>query len=124
MGIRRRTNVRIAAAVAAAFAVFAALITIGWRRRRAHAEPTFTPITGSRRRRTTRVARLGARRASAEAWHRARRTFASAHQLRTAADVVEVLGEMKGALAKLGQMASYLDETMPAPMRDALATLQ
>ena len=31
---------------------------------------------------------------------------------------------MKGALAKLGQMASYLDETMPAPMREALASLQ
>jgi predicted unusual protein kinase regulating ubiquinone biosynthesis (AarF/ABC1/UbiB family) len=93
----------------------------------------FTPVSGSRRTRTAGVARLIARRASATAWHRARRTFASAprraeldtaHQLRNAADVAAVLGEMKGALAKLGQMASYLDETMPAPMRDALASLQ
>ncbi len=34
------------------------------------------------------------------------------------------LGEMKGALMKLGQMASYLDEGMPEPMRQALASLR
>ncbi len=33
------------------------------------------------------------------------------------------LGEMKGALMKLGQMASYLGEGMPEPMRQALAGL-
>ena len=93
----------------------------------------FVQVTGSRSARTARIASLGARRAQAEAWHRARRTFVSAprraeldsaHQLRNAADVAAVLGEMKGALAKLGQMASYLDETMPEPMREALASLQ
>src|SRR5450432_3610733 len=31
---------------------------------------------------------------------------------------------MKGALMKIGQMASYLDDGMPEPMRLALATLQ
>jgi predicted unusual protein kinase regulating ubiquinone biosynthesis (AarF/ABC1/UbiB family) len=31
---------------------------------------------------------------------------------------------MKGALMKIGQMASYLDDGMPAPVRDALASLQ
>jgi predicted unusual protein kinase regulating ubiquinone biosynthesis (AarF/ABC1/UbiB family) len=83
--------------------------------------------------RTARVARLGARRARAAALHRARRTFASAerrvaldeqHRLRTAADVAGALGAMKGALMKLGQMASYVDETMPPELREALATLQ
>ena len=44
--------------------------------------------------------------------------------MHSAQDVAAVLGEMKGALMKLGQMASYLDESMPAPMREALATLQ
>mgnify|MGYP003845045705 CR=1 FL=1 len=34
------------------------------------------------------------------------------------------LGGMKGALMKLGQMASYLDEGMPGPMREALAGLR
>src|SRR5258708_22943379 len=33
--------------------------------------------------------------------------------LRTADDVVEELGSMKGALMKLGQMASYIDDHMP-----------
>ena len=74
-------------------------------------------------------ARIGARRAARQA----RATFASAErreqlrseqQLRTAADVVETLGRMKGALMKLGQMASYLDEGLPEPVRDALSTLQ
>ncbi|HEX9099804.1 MAG TPA: AarF/ABC1/UbiB kinase family protein [Candidatus Dormibacteraeota bacterium] len=44
--------------------------------------------------------------------------------LRTADDVVEELGSMKGALMKLGQMASYIDEDMPASFRTAMARLQ
>src|SRR5436190_16586557 len=31
---------------------------------------------------------------------------------------------MKGALMKIGQMASYLDDGLPQPVRDALASLQ
>ncbi len=34
------------------------------------------------------------------------------------------LGQMKGALMKLGQMASYLDQGMPEHVRAALADLQ
>jgi predicted unusual protein kinase regulating ubiquinone biosynthesis (AarF/ABC1/UbiB family) len=45
-------------------------------------------------------------------------------QLRTAAEVTAALGSMKGALMKLGQMASYLDTGLPDPMRGALAGLQ
>ena len=44
--------------------------------------------------------------------------------LRTAADVVEELGSMKGALMKLGQMASYIDEDMPQTFRTAMRRLQ
>ena len=44
--------------------------------------------------------------------------------LRTADDVVETLGSMKGALMKLGQMASYIDEDMPQTFRAAMASLQ
>jgi predicted unusual protein kinase regulating ubiquinone biosynthesis (AarF/ABC1/UbiB family) len=44
--------------------------------------------------------------------------------LRTADDVAEELGSMKGALMKLGQMASYIDEDMPATFRTAMARLQ
>src|SRR5262249_49155721 len=46
------------------------------------------------------------------------------HQLRTASDVADALGELKGAMMKLGQMASYLDDGLPEPVRAALAGLQ
>ena len=42
----------------------------------------------------------------------------------TANAVADELGQMKGALMKLGQMASYLDEGLPEPMRMALAQLR
>ncbi len=45
-------------------------------------------------------------------------------ELKTASAVAEQLGQMKGALMKLGQMASYLDEGLPEPMRMALAQLR
>jgi predicted unusual protein kinase regulating ubiquinone biosynthesis (AarF/ABC1/UbiB family) len=44
--------------------------------------------------------------------------------MRTAEDVAEELGSMKGALMKLGQMASYIDEDMPETVRAAMARLQ
>ena len=53
-----------------------------------------------------------------------RRRLQAARERRDANDVVASLGEMKGALMKLGQMASYLDEGMPEPMRHALAQLR
>ena len=45
-------------------------------------------------------------------------------ELQTAEPIAEALGNMKGALMKLGQMASYLDQGMPEPVREALAELQ
>jgi predicted unusual protein kinase regulating ubiquinone biosynthesis (AarF/ABC1/UbiB family) len=45
-------------------------------------------------------------------------------QITTAAQVASELGQMKGALMKLGQMASYLDDGLPEPMRVALAQLR
>ena len=65
--------------------------------------------------------------------HRAKRVFASAErkesldaefELKSAEQVVAALGNMKGALMKLGQMASYLDDGLPEPVREALAQLQ
>ncbi len=53
-----------------------------------------------------------------------RRRLQAERERRDAEDVVSSLGDMKGALMKLGQMASYLDEGMPAPMREALAQLR
>jgi predicted unusual protein kinase regulating ubiquinone biosynthesis (AarF/ABC1/UbiB family) len=58
--------------------------------------------------------------ASVERRHELRHELA----LRTADDVAEELGSMKGALMKLGQMASYIDEDMPESFRNAMARLQ
>lgn len=79
------------------------------------------------------MAGLGARSGGRWAMARARQVFADAErsealdverELRTSADVVEVLGNMKGALMKIGQMASYLDVGLPESTRSSLAQLQ
>jgi predicted unusual protein kinase regulating ubiquinone biosynthesis (AarF/ABC1/UbiB family) len=44
--------------------------------------------------------------------------------LRTAEDVAQTLGAMKGVLMKIGQMASYLDEGLSPAVRRTLARLQ
>jgi predicted unusual protein kinase regulating ubiquinone biosynthesis (AarF/ABC1/UbiB family) len=83
--------------------------------------------------RSARLAGLGLRSGGGYAVHRVQRAVASgerrtdldeAFQLRTAEQVTEALGHMKGALMKLGQMASYLDPGLPEPVRDALSQLQ
>lgn len=83
--------------------------------------------------RTASLAVLGSKVGTATAATKAQQLFASperraeldqALQLRTAEEVAAALGTMKGALMKLGQMASYLDDAVPEPMREALAALQ
>jgi predicted unusual protein kinase regulating ubiquinone biosynthesis (AarF/ABC1/UbiB family) len=77
--------------------------------------------------------RLGARVGGVYAGTAARKTFASSarradldrsREMVTAQHVADELGQMKGALMKLGQMASYLDEGLPEPLRVALGQLQ
>lgn len=96
------------------------------RRERAHLRTTRTQ-------RNVDVARLGATVGVHYASTAARKMFAGAErrieldrerELKTAEAVAERLGNMKGALMKLGQMASYVDEALPAPLRDALSALQ
>ena len=95
------------------------------------------PFEGLRRRsrssRNVTIAAAGGRAGADFALHRARRVFASAErrdeldrafELRTAEQVAATLGNLKGALMKVGQMASYLDQGLPEPVRDALAQLQ
>ena len=53
-----------------------------------------------------------------------REAVAAAAELRTARQVSDALGGMKGALMKLGQMASFLDDELPEAYRVALAELQ
>jgi predicted unusual protein kinase regulating ubiquinone biosynthesis (AarF/ABC1/UbiB family) len=83
--------------------------------------------------RSASLARLGAKVGGTYASTAARKAFASAERrielddrrrLTTAAAVADQLGQMKGALMKLGQMASYLDEGLPEPLRMALAQLR
>ncbi len=87
----------------------------------------------SRMGRTAEIAGLGARGGGRWAMSKARQVFADAErkealeaerELRTTADVIEVLGNMKGALMKIGQMASYLDVGLPESTRTSLAQLQ
>ena len=122
----------MAAAVIASFgaaaATYIAVKKAGENRRAA------TPLASTTRiARTADVARLSTKAGGSYAVHRARRAFASAerketldaeHQLRTAEQVAEALGHMKGALMKVGQMASYLDQGLPEPIREQLAQLQ
>ena len=87
----------------------------------------------SRWRRNSKLARLGARIGIGHAATSARKVFANAErkevlsrerEMKTAQQVAGELGNMKGALMKLGQMASYLDDGLPESLRLALAQLQ
>jgi predicted unusual protein kinase regulating ubiquinone biosynthesis (AarF/ABC1/UbiB family) len=122
----RRPTATLLAGVAV---VAAAARVLG--RRRSGAGGAVGPTSAAAR--NGRLAWAGAQSGATYAMHRARRAFAApsarptideAFQLRTAAQVVATLGNMKGALMKLGQMASYLDDGMPAPLQQALASLQ
>jgi predicted unusual protein kinase regulating ubiquinone biosynthesis (AarF/ABC1/UbiB family) len=113
-----------------AAALFATGVAIATIRRR---EPSGPVVGGGFLGRNARLARLGARTTGGYAVHRARRVFASAerrdeldraHEIRSAEQVATELGNMKGALMKLGQMVSYLDEGLPEHLRTALAQLQ
>jgi len=86
-----------------------------------------------RGRRNLDIATLGLQVGGTYASTAARKLFASTErrveldrerELRTADAITERLGNMKGALMKLGQMASYVSEGLPEPMRAALAELQ
>jgi len=118
-------------AAALGVGVLAATGVIVQRARRRQAAEGWTLRGGMQRLRT--LARIGGRTGGDYALHRARRAFAGAErrealdtafELRTATQVAETLGQMKGALMKLGQMASYLDAGMPPHVREALAQLQ
>jgi predicted unusual protein kinase regulating ubiquinone biosynthesis (AarF/ABC1/UbiB family) len=118
------------AAVAIGALVAGILLTRRRRQRRSGQRPVSRT---SRPARNLQLARIGLDVGSTYASSSARKLFASAQrrveldaerQLRTAEQVAERLGQMKGALMKIGQMASYLDDGLPEPVRQALAELQ
>jgi predicted unusual protein kinase regulating ubiquinone biosynthesis (AarF/ABC1/UbiB family) len=118
-------------ATAAAAGVLA--VTEAKRRRDASRADDGPVASASRNARRAAVAGLGAKASRQYAIHRARKVFAgaehhaaldAAYELQTAESIAAALGNMKGALMKLGQMASYLDQGLPEPVREALAELQ
>ncbi len=122
----------VGAALGAAVVAAVAGVAVG--RRRAHRRRSPAPVGSTTQvARTGELARLASQVGAGAAANRARRVFASAErrealdaelELRTAEQVATTLGNMKGALMKLGQLASFLDTAMPEPARDALAQLQ
>src|SRR5438874_1321215 len=91
------------------------------------------PIGGRRLQRQLRVWRLSAKRglqflvmkvrgrtATAEKRARLEERFA----IRTAEDVAALLGDMKGAIMKAGQMVAFIADGLPPEAQAALATLQ
>jgi predicted unusual protein kinase regulating ubiquinone biosynthesis (AarF/ABC1/UbiB family) len=124
--VRRRT----VAVLAAASVIAAAIVASRRRRSRAPLRPVSRK---SRSARNLQLARIGLDVGSTYASASARKLFASAErrdaidaerQLRTAEQIADRIGQMKGALMKVGQMASYLDDGLPEPVRQALAQLQ
>ena len=91
------------------------------------------PIPRTRAARAAALARLALRVGGRYAASSPRLVFASVERrgelrhdlaLRSAEEVAEELGAMKGALMKLGQMASYIDEGVPETLRATMARLQ
>jgi predicted unusual protein kinase regulating ubiquinone biosynthesis (AarF/ABC1/UbiB family) len=134
---RRRTIVAATlAAFGAAAATYLAVKKAGERaasQKVAAREPAGPIGSTSRTARNIELAKVGIGAGGSLAAHKARRVFAGAEQrdaldarfeLKTAEQVAAALGNMKGALMKLGQMASYLDQGLPEPVREALAQLQ
>lgn len=130
--IRRRTRgpLVVLAALGALGTSILLMVRSGRRRGGAGTGPV---RHGARASRNLRLALLGLRTGGSYARHRARRVFADAgrrghldteFEMRTAEQIAETLGHMKGALMKVGQMASYLDQGLPDHVRTVLAQLQ
>jgi predicted unusual protein kinase regulating ubiquinone biosynthesis (AarF/ABC1/UbiB family) len=123
----------IAAVLGVVTAATAGALAVQEARKRAAAQPSGPVDATTRGARNAAMAGVGAKTGGAYALHRARRVFASAErqaeldtafELKTAESITDALGNMKGAMMKLGQMASYLDQGMPPHVRAALAELQ
>lgn len=128
----------LALAVGAVAATAASLAFARSRRARGSTAPTSPPevVAGLRARRTERTAELARlstqagvnyarmQAGSVFAGEERRAELQARFELQTAEQAAAVLGNMKGAVMKLGQMASYLDGGLPEPVRDALAQMQ
>ena len=125
----KRTRAGTAAVATAATAATAAA-AVGTRRAVAAYRD---PDTRHRIERRTRIMRLTARRGLHFATNKVRGRMATEAQraeldeqfaIKTAQDVAQVLGGMKGAIMKAGQMLSFIADGLPPEAQEALATLQ
>lgn len=130
---RLRTPVRAVAAIGGGVAISAAALAARRRSRVRRGLARGRLGRTSRAARNAALARVGGTTAAGYAAHRARRVFASAarrdeldrsFELRSVEQVVDTLGHLKGALMKVGQIASYLDQGLPEHVREALSQLQ
>jgi predicted unusual protein kinase regulating ubiquinone biosynthesis (AarF/ABC1/UbiB family) len=107
------------------------------RRRLAKSSVTNAPPTmgldATRAARTAELAKAGAKAGANYVALKAQSVVASeerkvelqaAYELKSAEQVAETLGNMKGVLMKLGQMASFVNEGFPEDLRAQLAVLQ
>lgn len=126
--MRIRRPLRLAGLAGAAVA----MATWAKRRRTASVETGGIGAT-SRAARTAQLARTGGQAGAAYVVHQAKRAMADesqretldrAYELKSSAQVAEALGNMKGVLMKLGQMASFVNEGFPDQLREQLASLQ
>ena len=128
-----RARPRILLAIGAA--TIATAVTTALRNRRAARDTSATALTNtSRTARTAQLAKVGTTAGASYVTHQMRRAVTSDHakkaeldaafELKTAVQVADALGNMKGVLMKLGQMASFINEGFPEAMRDQLAALQ
>jgi predicted unusual protein kinase regulating ubiquinone biosynthesis (AarF/ABC1/UbiB family) len=107
-----------------------------WRKRKKSNkhEPNGLGLDAGRGARTAELAKAGAKAGAQFVAHKAQVATTSspekkaeleaAFELKSAEQVAETLGNMKGVLMKLGQMASFVNEGFPEQLRDQLAVLQ
>ena len=111
--------VAIVASVGTSAAAAGVVLADGHRRRSLERQARVWRLTA---RRGSQWALLKVRGAAADEAHRAE--LEERFAIRSAEDVARVLGGMKGAIMKAGQMLSFLADGLPPEAQAALATLQ